>query len=466
MNSRQTGSTLVIVLWIAFGLVSLAIYFGQSMIFELRASDARVSALAADQAIDAAERYLMYVLVNYETNGVMPDPTTYLREAVPVGDSHFWLIGRDTNNIAGPGLVGFGLTDENSKLNLNTATSNMLVFLPNMTVDLTTAILDWRDTNGGSGSFETYYGMQNPPYQNKSAPFDTVQELNLLYGADMYTLVGEDLNQNGVLDPNETDENKNGVADHGILEYLTVYSREPTTYSNGVARVNIQTVGQTGPLASLLQTTFGASRANQVLTSLGVISMGGTRGRGGPGAGRGGPGGVVAITRSFASPLQFYRASGMTADEFAQIANHIQVGTATNYIEGRVNVNTASIAVLSCLPGLVDNPGLAQTLVSYREQNRYQLTSIAWVVDALGQNNSTALDALAASDCITTQSYQYCADVAALGPHGRGYRRVRFIIDTMNGTPKVIYRQDLTHLGWALGKDVRQNWVLAAKDNR
>ena len=53
---------LVIVLWIAFGLVSLALYFAHSMNFELRASDNRVSALAADQAIEGAARYLNYLL--------------------------------------------------------------------------------------------------------------------------------------------------------------------------------------------------------------------------------------------------------------------------------------------------------------------------------------------------------------------------------------------------------------------
>ena len=82
-------------------------------------------------------------------------------------------------------------------------------------------------------------------------------------------------------------------------------------------------------------------------------------------------------------------------------------------------------------------------------------------MDALGKNSADVLQALQAADCITTQSFQFTADVAALGPHGRGYRRVRFIFDTSEGTPKIIYRQDLTHLGWALGKDVRQTWLLA-----
>ncbi len=67
-GARQ-GSVLVIVMWIAFGLVSLALYFANSMNFELRASDNRVCALAADQAIDGAARYLNYLLATNAANG-------------------------------------------------------------------------------------------------------------------------------------------------------------------------------------------------------------------------------------------------------------------------------------------------------------------------------------------------------------------------------------------------------------
>ncbi len=94
------------------------------------------------------------------------------------------------------------------------------------------------------------------------------------------------------------------------------------------------------------------------------------------------------------------------------------------------------------------------------------LTSVAWVADALGQNSPDALAAVQAGDFLTTQSYQFTADVAALGPFGRGYKRIKFVFDTSTGTPQVIYRQDLTNLGWALGKEIRQNYVLAHNDNR
>jgi hypothetical protein len=102
--------------------------------------------------------------------------------------------------------------------------------------------------------------------------------------------------------------------------------------------------------------------------------------------------------------------------------------------------------------------GTAQALITYRQQNPNNLTSIAWVVDALG-NTGPAVRALARGDYLTTRSYQFTADVAAVGPFGRGYRRVKFIFDTSNGTPQIIYRQDLGGLGWALGEQARETWV-------
>ena len=453
LRCARRGSVLVIVLWIAFGIVSLALYFANSMNFELRASDNRVCAMAADQAIDGAVRYVNYLLVQQVangSNGVLPVLDSSLCQAVPVGEAHYWLIGRDTNNPVGPGRMCFGLVDEASKLNLNMAAStpvtasnasNQFIWLPRMTMDLTQAILDWVNTNG-NGPTATYYAMQQPPYQCKCEPFETVDELRLLYGAGMDTLVGEDANRNGILDPNETDDNQNNMLDPGVLEYFTVYSRESNTNSDGTARVNISSVSSSSSeLISFLQTNFGTARTQQILVSLGVKPN---------------------QTNTFHSPLEFYVTSstnsgGMTSTEFAQIGTNL-TATGGAYVQGRVNINTASAAVLACLVG--GDTGVAEQLVNYRQSNPNNLTSIAWVVEALGQGY--ALTALQAGDFLTTQSFQFTADIAALGPFGRGYRRVKFVFDTCDGTPRIVYRQDLTHLGWALGKEVRQN-QLAAK---
>lgn len=153
---------------------------------------------------------------------------------------------------------------------------------------------------------------------------------------------------------------------------------------------------------------------------------------------------------------------GTSSADFGKIYDNIT--TSTNaYIYGRVNVNTASVPVLEALfMGLnVDQQtasGAAQSLVTYRQQNPNNLGSIAWVVDALGTSNPV-IQPLRTGDYITTRSFQFTADIAAIGPYGRGYRRVKFIFDTSDGTPKIIYRQDLTRLGWALGEKVRETWV-------
>src|SRR5580698_2338452 len=131
---RENASVLIIVLWIAIGLVSIALYFANSMNYELTASDNRANGLAADQAIEGAARYVTFILQNFATNGAMPNNTQFKCSAVPVGDAKFWLIGRDPGSDT-PTEPYFGLVDEGGKLNLNYVSTNVFQYLRNMTVD-------------------------------------------------------------------------------------------------------------------------------------------------------------------------------------------------------------------------------------------------------------------------------------------------------------------------------------------
>ena len=428
---------LILVLWIAIGLVSIALYFAHSMTFELRASDNRVTGLAAEQAIEGAARYVGFVLSNFATNGAAPNNTQFASEAVPVGDAHFWIIGRDPAGTASAEPY-FGLVDEASKLSLNRAGTNALSYLPNMTFDFASAIVDWRSTNS-LGAYALNYAQSG--YAEKEFPFETVDELRLVYGATIDLLVGEDINRNGVLDVNETDVNGNGTLDPGLFEYVTVYSRQPNFHSDGSMLTN---VNKQAELRSLLQTGLGSGRATQIMTRLGF--------------------GGAAPAPTYNNLLRFYLASGMTSTEFAQVASGF-TDTTNLYTNGLLNINTAGATVMTALfMGLgVDQStasGAAQSLVTYRQQNPGNLNTIAWLVDALG-NNHAVVQALAGvnRDFITTQSFQFTADIAAVGPFGRGYRRVKFIFDLSEGSPKIIYRQDLSRLGWALGEKARAAWV-------
>ena len=269
-----------------------------------------------------------------------------------------------------------------------------------MTVELADAIVDWRDTNG---TMSLNYSMLG--YLPKHSAFETVDELRLVYGATIDTLAGEDINRNGVLDPNENDVNGSGEPEPGLLEYVTVYTREPNFHSDGTALTNATTRAE---LQGLLRLRFGNSRADQIIAQL---FPGGGGGQGG------GPGG--GGTASATNLLQFYLTSGMNSSELGQIINDITFSTAA-YTRGRVNINSASATVLTALfLGIgVDQEAAnsaAQQLVNYRHQNPQNLASVAWLVDALGQSNPV-VTALARGDYITTRSFQFCADIAATGP--------------------------------------------------
>lgn len=428
IQSRRAGSVLIIVLWIAFGLVAMALYFANSMSSELRASDNRVEMLAADQAIEGAARYVAKVLAEQATNGLVPYVNDYACEAVAVGDAHFWLIGRNDGQ-SNPNDIVYGLVDEGSKLNINNTnvTLEMLELLPRMTTELAAAIIDWRDANeeltSGGAEADTYARL-HPAYYCKNAPFDTLNELRLVNGATMEILLGDDANRNGVLDPNENSESRSDVASPGILEYLTVSTLEPNTRADGSERVNINNRAE---LVALVSEAIGTAAANRIQTM--------------PAA-------------QFGSILEFYKASGLTATEFAAIETEITTTTGAT-IPGRVNVNTASVAVLTCIPGIGEDK--AAEIVNYRLSNSSAVDSVAWVTQLLNEEQIRE-----AGPFLTGQSYQFSADIAALGKFGRGYRRARFIFDTTEGAPKIVFRQSLNHLGWALGKETRQVWLATA----
>ena len=440
----EGGSVLILVLWISIGLVAIALYFANSMTFELRASDNRATGIAAEQAIEGAASYVGYVLSNFATNGAVPNNTQFSCAAVPVGDAHFWLIGRDPSGTPATEPY-FGLVDEASKLNLNRAGTNALSYLPNMTLDFADAIVDWRSTNG-SGNYALDYSSLG--YTDKNSPFESVDELRLVYGATIDLLVGEDVNRNGVLDANETDVNGNGTLDPGLFEYVTVYSRQPNFHSDGTSLTNVNLATE-----AQLRTFF----QNAAVGNAGGLASS-IYNRIHPRTGPANP---------FSGVLNFYlfcRNQGMSSVDFAKIYDNVT--TTTNlYTNGLLNINTASATVMTALfMGLgVDQgtaQGAAQSLVTYRQQNPNNLNAISWIVDALG-NTSPVVQALgnAPRDYITTESFQFTADIAAVGPFGRGYRRVKFVFDISEGTPKIIYRQDLSRLGWALGEKARATWV-------
>jgi DNA uptake protein ComE-like DNA-binding protein len=447
-NAREKGAILIIVLWISFGLVSVTLYFGHSMIMDFKAADNMIAGIEAEQTIDGAARYLLHVLGTKHEPGQIPDWNNYECEEAPVDRGLFWLIGRPENSQAAARTPVFSLIDEAGKLNLNTATVEMLQMLPNMTPDLAASIVDWRDpdddiTPGGAES-ETYM-RHNPPYSAKNGPFETVGELRLVRGADWDLLHGRDRNRNGVIDFDELNASRtasliggNSGAEFGLLEWVTVHSREPNKRAGGSpatpgraenngtesgARLNANTASEE-EIRSLVEPLLSSSRATQIAQRL------------------------TTGNRNYQSLLEIFLRTQLTPQEFIPLSDAL-THSDDEFLEGLININTAGRDVLACLPGVgLEN---ADRIIAYRQSYPDQLQSVAWITQALEPELARAT-----GPYITTRSYQFTADIAAVGRDGRGYRRVLFVFDTSGEAPKIIYRRDLSHLGWALGPEVRQ----------
>jgi DNA uptake protein ComE-like DNA-binding protein len=449
LRSRSgRGSVLVIVMWICLGLVTLTLYFGNSMSSELRAADNRITEVAARQAIAGGIRYASYVLKQFATGGAVPNIEDYKAEALPVGDATFWFIGRNHDDLPQTQINQpyFALVDESSKLNLNTVTSTMLqaLPLPGMTAELADAIVAWRSaTSQNAANMDNLYSQLDPARHNKGAPYETVDEVRLINGAMLDVLLGEDTNRNGVLDPNEDDgdaaaprDDQNGQLLAGLLEYVTVYSRVPATSASGSRRINVTTLttqqARQQMQTRLTQRGISTQRAAQMMARIPFDPR------------------VPNNPSTITSVADFMVTTQMTADEFLLVHTDLTASSANNgAAPGLVNVNTASEAVLACLPGI--GADRAAALVSYRRSNPTTLTSMAWLTQVL-----TTAQIRQAGRYITDQSYQFSADIAAVGAGGRGYCREKVVFDTSTSTPRIVYRQDLTAFGWALGTVIRR----------
>lgn len=433
INRGNRGAILIIVMWVVFGLVALTLYFADSMKSQLHVGDNVLRNASAYAAVDGGARYATYVLTEFATEGEPPLSTDYTAEEILIGEVTCWFIGREVDLEPDQDPV-FGFVDEASKINLNTATLAMLEALPEMPPEFAAAIIDWRDANTETteqGAEDNAYASLDPPRLPKNAPFETIGELRLVYDSTLYLLLGEDTNRNGALDSNEDDaslahpaDDSNGVIRPALLDLVTVYSRQPNTTADGGNRLNVTTTEDRTRLQQLLISEFSESRATEIMAGLG-----------------GGP---------IRSVAEFMIRGDFTTEEFEAIESQLTASDG-DYTEGLVNVNTAPEAVLACLPGIgVEN---AASVVNYRLSYPEGLTSIAWLTEVMEDDSI-----IAAGPFITGQSYQYSADIAAVGAYGRGYARSRFVFDLSEGTPRIIFREDLTGLGWALGPTVRANF--------
>jgi DNA uptake protein ComE-like DNA-binding protein len=422
---NRRGTIFIAAMWVLIALVGLVLVMSRWARVESKASANRLAEAQAAMAERAGEQYVLYQVASTGADATFTSQA--IPAQVPVGDGFFWVTRPDRE---GDRLQDFGVDDEGGRININTASSTMLLMLPGMTPDVAAAIVDWRDQDDNPqpyGAESDYYGSLPSPYRAKNAPFETVEELLLVKGVTPELLYGMDANHNGFLDEEELAAGGTGASfnagndtSRGWLPFLSTTG--PGNAAQGQQQLTNVNGNNLQPVLDVLRGALDANRATEVGNRI--------------------PGG-----RPFRNMVDFYVKSGMKAEEFALVADKLTVqgGAANN---ARVNVNTAPREVLRCLTGLEDSD--AATLVAARE-NGADTTNVAWVADAIDKTKAVNI-----GDQITSRSYRYSADVLGVSGDGRAFRRVRIYVDATQATPTIVYRRDLTDVGWSIGWDVRQ----------
>ncbi len=368
-------------------------------------------------------------------SGELEDAPQHFRD-ITLGRGRFSVLHRGGDGMDGGWI--FGVSDEEARLNLNVAGTNELAHLQGMTPDITAALLDWRDSDNAvtpGGAEADYYASLNPPYLPRNGPLQTVRELLMVRGVSRELFYGRS-HANRDRSRNESPAAGNGsdLRDTGWESVLTVDSKGSDVNASGQDRVNVQTAdertltgvkGITQEMARAIIAYRGRQQFQTIADLLEVTPAappGGNDGNGGPanqndGSNGGGP-------------------KMISEDLFQQIADDLTVSEQKE-LAGPVNVNSAGVDVLACLPG-VDRT-LAQAIVNYRKSIGY-LPNVAALLKAPGMSKDI-LKQLLPRITVRSETYRILAEGTVSGRETR--RRIEVIVRVGSGTVSTLaYRED------------------------
>ncbi|MHB9010330.1 MAG: type II secretion system minor pseudopilin, partial [Limisphaerales bacterium] len=295
----------------------------------------------------------------------------------------------------GGGLI-FGVSDEESRLDLNQAEADALGRLPDMTPDLTPAILDWRDSDNAAlpgGAERDYYASLQPPSQPRNGPLPSVRELLLVRGIPPEQFWGDDPHGTGLGESADDERGADGNASSsqrpGWVSFLTVHSGVRNVSATGQERINIQSAdeasltsvrGITAAIAKAIIAHRGPRKFESLADLLDVSSTPPSEAAspsdpGNPPEGAPIPNAPPSVRGPAAGGPKL-----IDQTLLLEIADFVTIDE-DRLQKGVVNVNTASLEVLSCLPGV--SRELAQAIIAFRGSNGF-LANVAWLLRVPG----------------------------------------------------------------------------------
>lgn len=310
------------------------------------------------------------------------------------------------------------IVDASSRVNLNTAAEEQLQLLP-MTQEQLSSLLDWRDPGlqgRVDGAKDEFYTNLTVPYNAKLGRMTTLREVLLIKGWTASALLTPqtDIVSTAVV---LEDDDGNPLP---LMDLITVDGGAPNTRVDGSPRVNINQA----QLTLTAWTQFGITP--QLATQLGTQ----------------GP---------FTSFSALLRQPGLTVDVAQQLLEGATF-TATPRLEGKLNINTVSEAVLRTIPNLP--PDVAAAIVARQATGFAGLGDLATIPGL----NGIILGEVA--DLCSVGSDTWI--VRAYGESGGVGVAIEAIVGVRNGTPRVLTFDRLPNVGiptwwnWEEGTDVTQ----------
>ena len=346
IRRKNKGLVIIAVLWMVVVLMVMTAILGRKSRLDMKVCLARMEAVRCKWACRAGIEKAIAVLNEDETeNDSLLD--LWSDNAEDFNDvmlDQCWFTVR--------------VIDESSKLNINTATKEQLLGLPDMVEEIADAIIDWRDSDdmpSGMGVESGYYEGLTYGYRARNGPFRTLRELLLVKDVTEDFFYREDINLNGRLDYNERDgqesppaDNGDNVLDVGWAAYLTCYPSGSSASSAG------ETSGEETQESGTQQQTSGT----QQQTSGTQQQISGNQGRTSGDQGQ-----------TSANAGQTSGNAGQTSGNAAQTSGSTgQTSESTSQTPAKVNINTVSDIVLAALLGGGDEAErTAQAIMSYRD---------------------------------------------------------------------------------------------------
>jgi type II secretory pathway component PulK len=148
-------------------------------------------------------------------------------------------------SLVGETPVRWRVTDEGSKININTADRKIIEqvltahFGASVNArELAGAIIDWTDADDNGAAESDFYSTRKFPHGARNSAITFLDELNAIDGVTVALFAGEDANGNGLVDPNENDGARLSPEDNADGELQPALTELFTIWGDGAINVN------------------------------------------------------------------------------------------------------------------------------------------------------------------------------------------------------------------------------------